>query len=122
MPIVTAGKFKTEGQRVTATAADASAQVIYTCPNNFSALVKFLNISSGAVANKKIYVQLYFDDLSQYDYLLNGYDMSAHSSFNILNGTVFSLHQKDKIVAYTDSANNFDIVVSVDEYFDPARK
>jgi len=122
MPIVTAGKFKTEGKRVTATAADASAQVIYTCPNNFSAVVKFLNISSGTTANKKIYVQLYFDDLSQYDYLLNGYDMSEHSSFNILNGTVFSLHQKDKIVAYTDSANNFDIVVSVDEYFDPARK
>lgn len=122
MPIVTASKFKTEGQNITATAAGASAQVIYTCPNNFSAVVKFLNVSSNGLANKKIYIQLYFDDLNQYDHLLNGLDMTSGSSFNVLSGNTFSLHQKDKIVAYTDSAGNFDLVVSVDEYFDPAKR
>lgn len=122
MPNLTASKFKTEGQNITATAAGANAQVLYTCPNNFSAVVKFLNVSSNGLANKKIYIELYFDDLNQYDHLLNGFDMTSGSSFNVLSGNEFSLHQKDKIVAYTDSAGNFDIVVSVDEYFDPAKK
>jgi hypothetical protein len=121
MPFEAATKFKTEGQRITATAADASAQVLYTCPNNFSAIVKFLHVSSGTSANKKISIQIYFDDSSQYDYLLSAHDMTAGSSLNVLSGNVFSLHQKDKIVAFTDTANNFDIVISVDEYFDPAR-
>ena len=122
MPNLIASKFKTEGQNITATAAGASAQVLYTCPNNYSAVVKFLNISSNGLANKKIYIQIYFDDLNQYDHLLNGFDMTSGSSFNVLNGNTFSLHQKDKILAYTDSATNFDIVLSVEEYFDPARK
>lgn len=122
MPNLTASKFKTEGQNITATAAGASAQVLYTCPNNYSAVVKFLNISSNGLANKKIYIQIYFDDLNQYDHLLNGFNMTSGSSFNVLSGNTFSLHQKDKILTYTDSANNFDVVVSVDEYFDPAKK
>ena len=122
MPIGTASKFKTEGQNITATAADASAQVIYSCPDNFASVVKFLNISSGSLANTKIYIQLYFDDLNQYDHLLHGLDMTAGASFNLLSGNTFSLHQRDKILAYTDSAGNFDVVVSVDEYFDPARR
>lgn len=122
MPFEIATKFKTDGQRITATAAEASAQVLYTCPNNYSAVIKFLNISSGASANKKISVQLYHDEAVQYDYLLNAYDMGAHTAYNVLSGNVFSLHQRDKIVAFTDTANNFDIVISVDEYFDPVRK
>jgi hypothetical protein len=122
MPLEVATKFKTEGQSITATAADASAQVLYTCPNNYSGIVKFLNISAGTLGNKKISVQIYHDETAQYDYLLNTHDMSAHSTFNVLSGNTFSLHQKDKIVAFTNSANNFDIVISVDEYFDPVRK
>ena len=122
MPLEVATKFKTDGQRITATAAGASAQVLYTCPNNYSAIVKFLNISAGSTANKKISIQLYHDETAQYDYLLNTHDMSAHSFVNVLSGNVFSLHQRDKIVAFTDTANNFDIVISVDEYFDPVRK
>lgn len=122
MPFEAATKFKTDGQSITATAADASAQVLYTCPNNYSAIVKFLHVSSGTTANKKISIQLYHDETAQYDYLLNAHNMAASNAFNVLSGNVFSLHQKDKIVAFTDTANNFDIVISVDEYFDPVRK
>ena len=122
MPLEVAGKFKTEGANITASAADASAQVIYTCPNNFSAIVRLLNVASGTVANQHISVQFYHYETGVYDYLLNAYDMSAASSFNVLNAAIMSLHQNDKLVAFTNSANNFDIVVSVDEYFDPARK
>ena len=122
MPFEAAGKFKTEGARITALAAGASAQVVYTCPNNYSALVRFLNIASGSVANKHISVQFYHSETTVYDYLLYAYDMAANSSFNVLNGSVMSLHQKDKLVAFTNSSGNFDIIISVEEFFDPVRK
>jgi len=122
MPFEAASKFKTEGERITASAADASAQVVYTCPNNYSAIVRFLNIASGGTANKHISVQFYHSETAIYDYLLNAYDMAANSSFNVLNAGIMSLHQKDKIVAFADSSGNFDIIISVEEYFDPVRK
>jgi hypothetical protein len=122
MPFEVAGKFKTEGANITASAADASAQVVYTCPNNFSAIVRFLNVASGTVANKHISVQFYHSENALYYYLLRGYDMAAASSFNVLNAGIMSLHQKDKLVAFANSSGNFDIIVSVEEYFDPVRK
>lgn len=122
MPLAAASKFKTEGARITALAADASAQVVYTCPNNYSAIVRFLNIASGPTANKHISVQFYHVEDLTYHYLLYAYDMAAASSFNVLNAGIMSLHQNDKIVAFADIANNFDIVISVEEYFDPVRR
>jgi len=122
MPLEIASKFKTEGVRITATAANGSSQVVYTCPPNFSAIVRLLNIASGSASNKHISVQFYHVEDTAYHYLLNAYDMPAASSFNVLNAGVMSLHQNDKITAFTDSANNFDIVISVEEYFDPVRR
>lgn len=122
MPFEAASKFKTEGVNITASAAGASAQLVYKCPPNFSAIVRLLNIASGSVGNKHISVQFYHVEDLTYHYLLNAYDMAANSSFNVLNAGIMSLHQNDKIVAFTDSSGNFDIVVSVEEYFDPVRR
>ena len=122
MPLEIASKFKTEGARITATAPDASAQLVYQCPPNFSAIIRLLNIASGSSANKTIAVQFYHVEDSTYHYLLNDYVMTSNSSFNVLNAGIMSLHQNDKIVAHTNSASNFDIVISVEEYFDPVRR
>ena len=122
MPFEVAGKFKTEGANITASAAGASAQVIYTCPNNFSAIIRLLNVASGTTANKHISVQFYHSENAAYYYLLRGYDMAAAYSFNVFNAGIMSLHQKDKLVAFSNSSGNFDIIVSVEEYFDPVRK
>jgi hypothetical protein len=122
MPFEAASKFKTEGARITATAPDASAQLVYKCPPNFSAIVRLLNIASGSSANKTIAVQFYHVEDTTYHYLLNDYVMTSNSSFNVLNAGIMSLHQNDKIVAHTNSASNFDIIISVEEYFDPVRR
>lgn len=122
MPFEASSKFKTEGARITATAANGSSQVIYTCPPNFSAIVRLLNIASGSLSNKHISIQFYHVEDTTYHYLLNTYDMAAASSFNVLNAGVMSLHQNDKITAFTDSAGNFDVIISVEEYFDPVRR
>ena len=122
MPLEIASKFKTEGIRVTATAPNAGAQLVYICPPNFSAIVRLLNIASGPSDNKTIALQFYHVEDSTYHYLLYDYVMTSNSSFNILNAGIMSLHQNDKIVAHTNSANNFDIIISVEEYFDPVRR
>jgi hypothetical protein len=122
MPFEAASKFKTEGARIIATAPNASAQIVYQCPPNFSAIVRLLNIASGGISNKNIGVQFYHVEDASYHYLLYDYVMSSNSSFNVLNAGVMSLHQNDKIVAHTNSAGNFDIIISVEEYFDPVRR
>jgi hypothetical protein len=122
MPSRDANKFTTESINVTATAAGASAQLLYQCPANFSALVTFLNISSGAVANKDISLQFYHQEQASYKYILKTYRMSNNSNYIIIYAASLSLHQGDKLLCFTDSAGNFDVTVSVEEYFDPVRK
>ena len=122
MPTKDASKFVTESINVTATAAGASAQLLYTCPTNFSAVVTFLLVSSGTVANKDISIQFYHQETATYKYLLRTYRMGANSVFVVISSNSLSLHQGDKIVCFTDSTGNFDVTLSVEEYFDPVRK
>jgi hypothetical protein len=121
MPLKEVTKFRTEGINVTATSAGASAQLLYICPPNFSALVTFLHISSGNSANKKISVQFYHEETATYRYLLREYVMVANDSYNIVTSSSLSLHQNDKIVCFTDTTTNFDVFISIEEYFDPVR-
>jgi hypothetical protein len=122
MPLKDASKFKTESINVTATAAGASAQLLYTCPTNFSSVVTFLIISSGSVANKDISIQFYHQETASYKYMLRTYKMGSNSVFTVINTPSMSLHQGDKLVCFTDSTGNFDVTISVEEYFDPIRK
>jgi hypothetical protein len=123
MPQLNTGiKFKTDGINVTATSSGANAQVLYTCPPNFSGAVRFLHISSANQANKKISVQHYNSESVQYDYIVNEFVMSSNSSYNLVNGGFFYMHAGDKIVCYTDTSGNFDVMISVEEFFDPQYK
>jgi len=122
MPAKDASKFTTESINVTATAAGASAQLLYACPTNFSAVVTFLLVSSGTVANKDISIQFYHQEQATYKYMLRTYRMSANSVFIVTNTASMLLHQGDKLVCFTDSTGNFDVILSVEEYFDATRK
>lgn len=120
--IQSSNKFNTDGINVTATASGASAQLLYECPNNFSAIVKFLHISSNGSANKKISIQYYNAKKLQYDYLLNAYDMESNASYDIIQGAVLYMHAGDKLVCFTDDSGNFDVLISAEEYFNPGFK
>ena len=122
MPAKDVAKLVTESINVTATAAGASAQLLYQCPTNFSAVVTFLIVSSGTVANKDISIQLYHQETATYKYLLRTYRMGSNSVFVVASSNSLSLHQGDKLVCFTDSTGNFDVNISVEEYFDPVRK
>jgi hypothetical protein len=114
-------KFKTEGLSVTSTSAGASADVLYTVPKNYSSEIKFLHLSNGSNSNKKAYVQFYHDDDSTYYYIANGLAMSGHSVVDLTGQTFFHLHQNDKLVVYKESGMTLDVVVSIEEFYNPLR-
>ena len=53
MPDLTKSKFHTQGFTIAATAADASATAVYTCPANFSAITRYLHISNNNSSTKR---------------------------------------------------------------------
>lgn len=114
-------KFKTEGLSVTSTSADGSANVLYTVPRNYSSEIKFLHLSNGTNSTKKAYVQFYHADDSSYYYIANGLSMSGHSVVDLTGQTFFHLHQNDKIVIYKESGMTLDVVVSIEEFYNPLR-
>ena len=122
MPDLTNSKFHTQGYTIASTSADASATVVYTCPANFSAITRYLHISNSAISTKKVFVQFYHADDNEYHYIANGLSMSGHSVVNLVNGGYFNLHSGDKILVYAETTNTMEVLVSVEEYFDPARR
>ncbi|MEK9917827.1 MAG: hypothetical protein VW496_00400 [Pelagibacteraceae bacterium] len=122
MPDLDTAKFTTESITVTSTTADASADVLYTVPDNHSALIKFLHLSNGTASTKKAYIQFFHNDSSTYKYLANGLSMAGNSVSGLISSGEFLLHQKDKIVCYIESGMTLDVTVSAKEYFDPLRQ
>jgi hypothetical protein len=120
--ILASNKFTTDGINVTATSSGDNAQLLYECPANFSSIVRFLHISSNGSANKQISIQYYNEKKEQYDYLLNAFVMGSNSSKDIIQGAVLYMHSGDKLVCYTDTAGNFDVLMSAEEYFNPGFK
>jgi hypothetical protein len=123
MPLInnSASKFVTESKNITATSGSASGDVLYTVPNNHSALVDFLLISSGNANNTHIYIQFYHNEDTTYHTIVNKLAMTNNSIQQLMGGVRLNLHQADKLVCYTDSTGNFDVTVSVEEFFDPVR-
>ena len=121
MPDLTKSKFHTQGYTIASTSADASATVVYTCPANFSAIARYLHISNSSTSTKKVYVQFYHADDNEYHYIANGLSMAGHSVANLVNGGYFNLHSGDKIMVYGETTNTMEVLVSVEEYFDPNR-
>lgn len=122
MPNLDNSKFHTQGYTISSTSADASATVVYTCPANFGAITRYLHISNNNTATKKVYVQFYHADDNSYKYIANGLAMSGHSVTNLVNGGYFNLHAGDKIVVYGETANTMEVIVSVEEYYNPQHK
>ena len=125
MPIVnnSSSKFITEVVNVASTVGTANATSLYTCPTNFTALVKLLLVSSGAGGDKQVPVQLFDNSASAYNTIVTGLRMESSSITNILDGDQLALHSGDQLVAFagTGATSNFTLTVSTEEFFDPLR-
>jgi hypothetical protein len=121
MPDLSSSKFFTESVTVTSTSADGSADVIYTVPNNFSSIVRYLLLSNGTSSTKKAYVQFYHADDNTYHYLAKGLSMAGNSIDSLSSYGSLNLHEGDKIVSYIETGMDLDVTISVEEYYDPNR-
>ncbi len=121
MPDLSKSKFYTKGYTIASISADASATVVYTCPANFSAITRYLHISNSSNSTKKVYVQFYHAEDGEYHYIANALSMVGNSISNLVGDSYFNLHSGDKIAVYGETANTMEVIVSVEEYFDPNR-
>jgi len=122
MPNLNSSKFHTKGYTISSTSAGASATVVYTCPAKFGGVTRYLHISNNNTSTKKAYVQFYHAEDNAYHYIANGLSMAGHSVTNLVNGGYFNLHAGDKIVVYGETANTLEVIVSVEEYYNPQHK
>jgi len=122
MPNLNSSKFHTKGYTISSTSAGASATVVYTCPAKFGGVTRYLHISNNNASTKKAYVQFYHAEDNAYHYIANGLSMAGHSVTNLVNGGYFNLHAGDKIVVYGETANTLEVIVSVEEYYNPQHK
>ena len=121
MPLLSKSKFLTESKTITSLLPNGDADLIYTCPNNYSAIVKFLHLSSGIANNKKAYIQFYHSDDDTYHHIVNGLVMGAHTATDLVSGSQLYMHQGDKLVGYIEATMSLDVTVSLEEYYDPLR-
>ena len=119
MSNVNIGKFVSKFVSVTSTSEGASADVLYTCPANYTALVRYLHISSGG-AQKKITIQMYDSSEDSYDHLTNDFIPDANTVHDIVPGGAYIvLESGDKLVCSKEAAGIFDVTCSVEELYDP---
>lgn len=113
------GKFTSKFVSVTATSGGASGDVLYTCPSNFTGIVRYLHISNGD-AQKKITIQYYDSASNSYDHIANNFKPDANTIHDVIPGGAFLvLHAGDKLVCSKESGGVFDVTCSVEELYDP---
>ena len=103
--------------------SSTSLTTVYTCPTNFTSLVKLLLVSSGSGGSKQVSVQLFDNSASSYNTLVTGLRMESSSITNILDGDQLALHSGDQLVAFAGAGatSNFTLTLSAEEFFDPLR-
>lgn len=118
MATVSTAKFFTKSVDLSATTGGASADVLYTCPNHFVALVKFLHVSNGSSNNKTYTMQWYEASSNTYYYIVDQHSLSANSLEDIVQGGGYiALNAGDKLVAFEEAGSDFHIVLSGEEHF-----
>jgi hypothetical protein len=121
MSNVNVGKFTSKFLTVSSTSEGASADVLYTCPNNYIALVRYLHISAGG-AQKKITIEYYDSASNSYDHLTHDFIPDANTIHDVIPGGAYLvLHAGDKLVCSREASGIFDVTCSVEELYDPAR-
>tara|TARA_R110000822_G_scaffold68102_1_gene165647 strand:+ start:1663 stop:2022 length:360 start_codon:yes stop_codon:yes gene_type:complete len=109
----------TESVSVTATAADTSANLLYSCPNNHDAEVVFLFVTNGD-ATQEINIQFYHADTDEWHYISRSHSLAGKTTYNVLETSSIFLHAGDKIAVYK-GGGTIDATLSAKQYFNPSR-
>jgi len=121
MTILASAKFFSAAKDLTATAGGASGNTIYTCPNNFISLIKFLHVSIGANSTKKYSLQWYEASTTTYHFIVDEHSLAGNSLEEVIQGGGYlALSAGDKIVGFEESGADAHIIISGEEYYQPA--
>tara|TARA_X000001388_G_C2223127_1_gene120055 strand:+ start:70 stop:444 length:375 start_codon:yes stop_codon:yes gene_type:complete len=121
MPILTNSKFTTASVSVASTSADASATLLYTCPANYTSIIRYVFISNATGSAKQIYIQWYDSSSTTYFTVANAVSVAANSTFELIAGGLLALHGNDTIRVYKEAGATFNATLSTEEFYDPAR-
>tara|TARA_Y100000385_G_scaffold244427_1_gene262491 strand:+ start:389 stop:751 length:363 start_codon:yes stop_codon:yes gene_type:complete len=119
--VETAYSTATEAVTIASTTTGANATVVYTCPALHDATVDLLHVANNNNSSKKVYLQFYHQDDTTYHYVLKNHTIAGNSAENIFGPGVLHLHSGDKIVAYGETANTMEILISCREFYSPNR-
>tara|TARA_B110000483_G_scaffold235750_1_gene307784 strand:+ start:2360 stop:2722 length:363 start_codon:yes stop_codon:yes gene_type:complete len=112
---------ETVAKTIASTTASANATVVYTCPPLHDATIDILHLSNNNASTKKINVQFYHADTTDYHYILKLHAIAGNDSENIFGPSVVHLHAGDKIVAYGETANTIEALLSCKQFYNPSR-
>lgn len=111
-------KFFTAALDLTATAGGASGNVIYTCPNNFVSLIKFMHVSIGANSTKKYSLQWYEASTTTYHFIVDDHSLAGNSLEEVIQGGGYlALSAGDKIVGFEETGADAHVILSGEEYY-----
>jgi len=113
-------KFFSAAKDLTATAGGASGNVVYTCPNNFVSLIKFLHVSSGSSSTKKYSLQWYEASTTTYHFIIDEHSVAGNGVEEVIEGGAYlALSAGDKIVGFEESGSDFHVILSGEEHYQP---
>ena len=95
--------------------------IIYTCPNNYTAHVVLMFVSNLGSGNQTIAAKWYNSHSGQEIYIIGGYVLSAYN-FLKLDGSYLTLNAGDHICIIPEVGSTMDATLTVEEYFDPTSR
>jgi hypothetical protein len=120
MTALPTAKFFSAAKDLTATAGGASGDVLYTCPNNFISLIRFLHVSIGANATKKYSLQWYEASTTTYHFIVDEHSVAGNSLEEVIQGgSYLALRPGDKIVGFEESDADAHVIISGEEHYQP---
>jgi hypothetical protein len=116
MTMATVPKLRSVGSTI----SGAATTTVYTCPTNFTSKVTLVFISNRI--NGNVVVKLAWDDVSNGDAhnILSAYTIGGFQ-FLQLSDAYLVLNSGDRLEVETQSGANIDVIVSCEEFFDPAQ-
>ena len=95
--------------------------VVYTCPNNYTAHIVLLFASNRESGNKTLAIKWYDASTEIEYYIIGGYVISAYN-FLKLDGSYLTLNAGDHICFTPEAGSTIDATLTVEEYYDPTSR
>lgn len=93
---------------------------VYTCPNKHTAYVRALFLANVTNSTVEATVEWYDSSESSYN-ILYKVNVDGKSTASEYDTVLFVLEAGDQITVKTSTASSVDTIVTVGEFFDPAR-